>query len=82
MPILVERTWATKFWDDRNCAWYIATSELNTNLAWGHFRQDGKMDATLDFWRKLAHECLVNLIGVDKENEDLGSGSLSTCRMP
>ena len=31
--ILVERTWAAKFWEDRNCAWYLATSEVNTNLA-------------------------------------------------
>ena len=37
-PILVERTWATKFWEDRNCAWYLAKMEVNTNLAWGNFR--------------------------------------------
>ena len=82
LPISVERTWATKFWEDRNCAWYLATSEVNTNLAWGHFRQDSKVDATLDFRRKLAHECLVNSIGVDKDNEDVGCRPLRTCRMP
>ena len=68
LHILVENTWATKFWKYRNCAWYLATSEVNTNLAWGHFRQDGKVDATFDFWRKLSHECLLNSIGVDKDN--------------
>ena len=36
-PISVERTWATKFWGDINCTWYLATSEVNTNLAWRHF---------------------------------------------
>ena len=46
---------------------------MNTNISWGHFRQDGKVDAILDFWRKLTHECLVNSIGVDKDNEDVGS---------
>ena len=66
LPILVERTWATKFWEDRNCSCYLATSEVNTNLAWRHFRQNGKVDATLDFLHKLAHECLVNSIGVEK----------------
>ena len=81
-PISLERTCATKFWEDRNCVWYIATSEVNTNLAWGHFRQEGKVDATLDFRRKLAHECLVNTIGVDTANEDEGSRPLRTCRMP
>ena len=82
LPISVERTWATKFWDDRNCACCLATSEVNTNLAWEKFRKDGRVDATLNFRRKLAHECLVNLIGVDKENEDVGSRPLRTCRMP
>ena len=68
LHILVERTWATNFWSDINFAWYIATSEVNINRALGHFRKDGKVHATLDFWRKLAHECLVNSIGVEKYN--------------
>ena len=78
--ILFDRTWATKFWEDRSCAWYLSTSEVNTNLTWRHFRKDGKVDATLDFWRKPAHECLVNLIGVEKQ--DVGSRPLRTCRVP
>ena len=78
LPISFERTWAAKFWDDRNCAWYLATSEVNTNLAWGHFQQNGNVDATLDFRRKLSHECLVNCIWVDKDNEDKGSRLLRT----
>ena len=78
LPILVERTWTDKFWEDRNCAWYLATSEVNINLAWGHFRQNGKVDATLDFWRKLSYESLVNWIGVVKDNEAVGSRPLRT----
>ena len=72
-PILVGRKWYTKYWKDRKYAWYLATSEVNNNLAWGHFQQDGKVDATLDFRHKLAHECLLNLVGIDKYNEDVGS---------
>ena len=79
---MVESTWATKFWENRNCAWYLERSKVNTILAWGHFRQDGKVDANLDFWCKIADECLVNSIGVYKENEDLGSRLLRTCRIP
>ena len=79
---MVERKWATKFWEDRNSVWYLATSEMNTNLAWGHFQQDGKVDATLEFRRKLSHECLVNSIGVDKYNGDVGIRPLRTYRMP
>ena len=81
MPISVESTWATKFWENRNCAWYLERSKVNTILAWGHFQQDGKVDANLDFWCKIADECLVNSIGVYKENEDLGSRPLRTCRI-
>ena len=81
LPISVERKWATNFLEDRNCAWYLATSLVNTNFAWVHFRQDGKVDATLDFRRKLAHECLVNSIWVGKDNEYVGSRPLRTCRM-
>ena len=76
--ILVERTWNNKFLEDRNCEWYLTASEVNTNLVWGHFRQDGKVDATLDFRSKLTHECLVNSIGFDKDNEDVVSRPLST----
>ena len=81
-PISVERTWATKFCEYRNCSWYLATSEVNTNLAWGYFRREGKVDATLDFWRKLADECLVSSIEVNKDNKDVVSRPLRTCRMP
>ena len=80
--ILLERAWETKFWKDRNCTWHIATSEVITNLAWRHFQKEGKVDATLDFRRKLTHECLVNMIGDDYENEDVCSRPLRTYRMP
>ena len=31
-PIYLERTWATKFWPDRNFDWYLAVSEVHTAL--------------------------------------------------
>ena len=37
--ISIERTWATKFWPDRNFAWYLAVTEVNTALADGNFRK-------------------------------------------
>ena len=40
-PISIERTWATKFWPNRNFAWYLAVTEVNTALADGHFRKGG-----------------------------------------
>ena len=36
-PISIERTWATKFWTNRNFEWYLAVTEVNTALADGHF---------------------------------------------
>ena len=37
-PILLERTWETKFWPDRNFTWYLVVTEMNTTLADGYFR--------------------------------------------
>ena len=33
--ISLERKWVTKFWTDRNFAWYLAVSEVNIALASG-----------------------------------------------
>ena len=59
------RTWATKFCSDRNSAWYLAVTEVNTALSDGHFRKGGKLIPTFKFWMKLAHEMMGNTIGVD-----------------
>ena len=40
-PISIERIWATKFWTDRNFAWYLAVTDVNTALA------DGKVQVYL-----------------------------------
>ena len=64
-PISIERTWATTFWPDRNFAWYLAVTEVNTALADGHFRKGGKLIPTLQFRRKLTHEMMENNIGGD-----------------
>ena len=46
-PISIERTWAIKFWPDKNFAWYLAVTEVNTALADGHSRKGGKLIPTL-----------------------------------
>ena len=76
-PISVESKGATKFWTDRNFAWYLALTEVNTALADGHFSKGGKLIPTLQFLIKLAHEMMYNTIGVDT----VSSGRLrrSTC---
>ena len=56
--ISIESTWATKYWPNRNFAWYLAVTEVNTALADGHFRQDGKLVPTLQFRSNLAHEMM------------------------
>ena len=70
-PISIERIWATKFWSDRNFAWYLAVTEVNTALADGHFRKGGKLIPTLQFRRKLAHEMMENNIGGDTVVESM-----------
>ena len=74
--ISIERTWATKFCPDRNFAWYLAVTEVNTTLAYGHFRKGGQLIPTLQFHRKLAHEMMKNIIGMD--TVDYGSLRRST----
>ena len=63
--ISLDRKWATKFWPDRNFAWYITFLEFNKALASGHFKNDGVVQPSLDFWRVLSMECLENKIGVE-----------------
>ena len=63
--ISLERTWTTKFWPDRNFAWYLAVLEVNTDIASGHFKNDGVVQPSLDFWRGLATKCLENTVGVE-----------------
>ena len=75
--ISIERTWATKLCPNRNFAWYLAVTEVNTALADGHFRKVGKLIPTLQFRSKLAHEMMENNIGGD--NVDSGSPRRSTC---
>ena len=64
-PISIERTWATTFWPNRNFAWYLAVTEVNTALADGHFRKGGRLIPTFHFRRKIAHKMMENTIGVD-----------------
>ena len=61
-PIYLDRTWATKFWPDRNFAWYLAVLEVNTDLVSGQSIKDGVLQPSLDFWRALEIEYLDNII--------------------
>ena len=62
---IIERTWAAKFWPDRNFTWYLVVTEVNAALAYGHFRKGGRLIPNLQFRRKLAHEMMENTIWVD-----------------
>ena len=63
--IYLDRTWATKLWPDRNFTWYLAVSEVNTDLASGQFQNYVVVKPSLYFWRDLAIECLENTIGFE-----------------
>ena len=78
-PISLEGTWATKFWPDRNFAWYLAASEVNAALAAGHMQNNGNVTPTLEFRRALAKEMLENTIGL--EDSDRGRPARS-CTFP
>ena len=56
--IYLERTWFTKSWSDRNFAWYLPVSELNTALASGQFQNYMVVQPSLEFGRVLAMDCL------------------------
>ena len=48
-PIFLERTWATKFYPDHNFSWYLAVSEVNTDLASGQFQNGGVVQPSVKF---------------------------------
>ena len=52
-PILLERTWETKFWPDRNFTWYLVVTEMNTTLADGYFRCGENLVPTFQFRRHI-----------------------------
>ena len=76
-PISIQRTWETRFWPDRNFAWYLAVTEVNTALAHMHFRKGQKLITNLQFRRKIAPEMMENSIGMD--TVDSGRLRRSTC---
>ena len=55
-PILVERTWATKYWPDRCHAYFLACTEFNTNYLWGYLVKRVDVEPQSDFWRQLGWE--------------------------
>ena len=64
-PISLERTWETKLCPDCNVAWYLAVSEVNTDLASGHFQNDWLVRTSFYFWRALEIYLIENKIGVE-----------------
>ena len=62
-PIYLKKTRATKFWPDRNFAWYLSMSEANKDLVPGHFQNDGVVQPSLYFRIALLIEWLKNTIG-------------------
>ena len=77
--ISLYRTWDTKFFPDRNFAWYLAVTEVSTALASGNFQNCGDIMPTLDFWRQVAIQCMENAILIEPGN--IGS-PMKACRRP
>ena len=63
--------------NDRNFAWYLSVTEVNTALADGHLRKGGKLIPTLQFRRTLVNEMMENKIG--GYTVDYGGPRRSTC---
>ena len=64
---------------DRNFAWYLAVTEVNTALASGHFQNGGNIMPNLAFLIQLALHCMENTIGTYPD--DIGS-PMGACRRP
>ena len=78
-PISIKRTWATKFWNNCNFAWYLAMTEVSTALVSGHFPNGGDVMPIFAFWGQLAMQCTENTIGTD--TGDIGT-PVGGCRRP
>ena len=50
VQISLESKWVTKFWPDLKFAVYLSVSEVNIALVLGHFKNDGAVQQSLDFW--------------------------------
>ena len=73
-PISIEKTWATKYWPDRNFAWFIAVTEVNANHARAYF--GGERLPQIEFRMKLAWEMINNTLEHNAEVEEEASRSL------
>ena len=54
-------------------------SEVNADLVSGHFKKDGLVQPSLDFWIELDIECLENTVGVELGNN--GQPKIA-CKIP
>ena len=48
----------------RNFVWYLGVSEVNANIAPGHFQNVGNVGPILEFRRHLEKEMIDNNIGI------------------
>ena len=64
-PISLETSWGTKFWPNRQYAFFLALSELNANLAKCRARRFDQPEAQLEYRRALAFEQMTNTIGIE-----------------
>ena len=62
----IERTWGTQYWPDRSFAWFLAVSEVNTNLARSFFLHGVGLLPQVVFRKKLAFELLLNNFDIDE----------------
>ena len=70
-PFSLDWTWETKFWPDRNFPWYLAVSEVNTDIASSYFQNDGVLQLSLDFgyiWQQIALRIHLGLNWVRMDN--------------
>ena len=57
-PISLDMIWATKFWMDRNFAWYLSVTEVNTALSSWQLQNGGNIMPNLYFWGQLVLQCV------------------------
>ena len=66
--ILLEITWSTKFFTDRNFSWFLEVTEVKISLRDGYFWRGEDVVPTLQFRRHTSTEIMDNNIGMGANN--------------
>ena len=53
-PIYLDGTYATQIWPDRKLVWYFSVLEVIIDFVSGHFKSDGVVQPSVDFWIALS----------------------------